>query len=689
MTRFHTEPQYLIELEAHDGTVYGFATGRGFAPVDPDAALYRGQYDGRVSADTRLVVRRETDGAGSSSGAAGQSFGAITLNNADGGLDVLGEKGFDGRALRILFAPAGARSMAECEPVYRGTVTELQVQRLTVTIQPRDRLEELNAPVGSTVDAAEWPDADGERLPVVAGAAVSVPLFWLDRVLLIAAVHDGAATVSGVYDLGVALTAGAAYADIAELKSTAPSGGQYRVLSTPEGTFVRLGSRPQDHDKIAADVATATTDGPSMLQALAPRSGTFKERLNLIVNSARTDLWPNQTGAGSEVEELAPVVVDDVSFTPTRFTSAGPNWHRYGPSVFNVTAGLEHRVLCYVKPGNGGKLLIDLRDTNAAGGPNSSRVRGSFGNLQNQDTAGPVTEITETDLPGGYKKITCKWVPNFTDICPASIGPYADVAGEYIDILGLHIEQASDLGRFNPTGSTAEPYFDDIGPWTFEALSRDWQVGGWWPGETSILDAVSEIAQSLGAVIFFDRLGRFSAARLTPEVGLGGFGIYGPQNRSPGSGARRATELDRVRLGKPAKEVSVGYAKSHAFYSDLGALWDTAPARAERISRDYARSVVQGAGVAEKHLLASSMRLDTILEDKAQAETVAEELRAAQGAWFHSVIISADEAAFQALDLGARVDIHESRWSGAAISAVVREIAHDLTAGTITLGVRE
>lgn len=507
MTRFHTEPQYLIELEAHDGVTYGFATGRGFAPTDPDAALYRGQYDGRVSSEARLTVRRQTDGAGSSSGAAGQDFGAISLDNSDGALDALGEKGFDGRALRIIFAPAGARAMTECEPVYRGTVTELQVQRLKVTITLRDRLEELNTPIGSTVDAAEWPDADGERLPVVAGAAVSVPLFWLDRVLLIAAVHDGAATVSGVFDLGVALTAGSDYADMAAMKSTAPASGQYRVLSTASGAFVRLGSRPQDHDKITADVATATIDGPSQLQAVAQKAPTI--------------------GAG------------------------------------------------------------------------------------------------------------------------------------------------------------------DVSASSFTALSRAWSVGGWWPGETPVLDAASEIARSLGAVIFFDRLGKLSAARLTPEAGAGVISIYGPQNRSPGGGARRATELDRVRLGKPAKEISVGYAKSHAVFSDLGALWDTAPARAERISRDYARSVVEGAGVASKHLLASSMRLDTILNDKTQAETVAEELRAAQGAWFHSVIIPADEAAFEALDLGVRVDIHESRWSGAAISTVVREIAHDLTAGTITLGVRE
>lgn len=679
MTRFHTEPQYLIELEAHDGTVYGFATGRGFAPVDPDTALYRGQYDGRVSADTRLVVRRETDGAGSSSGAAGQSFGAITLNNADGGLDVLGEKGFDGRALRILFAPAGARSMADCEPVYRGTVTELQVQRLTVTIQPRDRLEELNTPIGSTVDAAEWPEADGERMPVVAGAAVSVPLFWLDRVLLIAAVHDGEATVNGVYDLGVALTAGAAYADMAALKSTAPAGGQYRVLSTASGTFVRLGSRPQDHDKMAADVATATTDGPSQIERLADRAPTVSaERYyNLVPNSAGHTA-SNWVMSGVSMIGEAPSLY---GLPTTRFSVPEATGSRY---IYAHSIDVTPGQTCTVS------YPIRLHDTDEAYCP----VYGEgYGWIH-----APTSE--EADVSDQVRHGVGLVSLNF--VVPAGVTEVRVYLIRRESHSGLLMQGLVDLGPLmvnegsTPlpaivTGAdpTQSPASRDVNFSALTALSRAWTVGGWWPGETTILDALSEIARSLGAVIFFDHIGRFSAARLTPEAGPGVVGVYGPQNRSPGGGARRATELDRVRLGKPAKEVSVGYSKSHAVYSDLGALWDTAPARADRISRDYARSVVFGAGVADKHLLASSMRLDTILEDKTQAETVAEELRAAQGAWFHSVIIPADEAAFQALDLGARVDIHESRWSGAAISAVVREIAHDLTAGTITLGVRE
>ena len=669
MTRFHTEPQYLIELEAHDGVTYGFATGRGFAPTDPDAALYRGQYDGRVSSEARLTVRRQTDGAGSSSGAAGQDFGAIILDNSDGALDALGEKGFDGRALRILFAPAGAQAMTDCEPVYRGTVTELQVQRLKVTITLRDRLEELNTPIGSTVDAAEWPEADGERMPVVAGAAVSVPLFWLDRVLLIAAVHDGAATVSGVFDLGVALTAGSDYADMAELKSTAPASGQYRVLSTDSGTFVRLGSRPQDHDKMAADVVTADPDGPSQIQQLALRAPTFGgSRKNLILDNS--DL---ASGNWSGTGVTATNVSDDDLGTVTRLVSTTSGFWR-NAQARSVAPGQVYTLSFRAKEGSGSLHWRAYDVTNGV-----------------EIATGPYT------IPADGRVVLSFTAPSG---CTAVfVYPTYPRAASDVKIWDVQLEAGDEATLpVIPTAEAEVTVLNDFAYATFEpgnittsleAFSRQWGIGGWWPGEATVLDALSEIARSLGAVIFFDRLGKLSAARLTPEAAVGVIGIYGPQNRSPGGGARRATELDRLRLGKPAKEISVGYAKSHAVFSDLGALWDTAAARAERISRDYARSVVEGAGVASKHLLASSMRLDTILNDKTQAETVAEELRAAQGEWFHSVIIPADEAAFEALDLGVLVDIYESRWSGAAISTVVREIAHDLTAGTITLGVRE
>lgn len=509
MPRHFKEAQYLLELTGSDGAVYGFSTGRGFAPTDADESLVGAFYSPRVSGSAALTISRQTDGAGSVQGAGGLVFGAITLENADGGLDGLADIGFDGRPLRVLYAPAGSTTVAAASVMYRGTVTELQVGRLEVRVEARDRLEELNTPVGAQIDAGEWPGAEGGRMPVCAGAPVSIPFVWLDRVKLIGALHDGAATVNGVYDLGVALTVGSAYSSIADMKANAPSGGYYRVFSDASGTYVRLGSLPADLDKIAADVTTADPTGPAQIQALASRAPT-------------------------------------------------------------VSAG--------------------------------------------------------------------------TDIDAAA----------------------------------------------FTALSRDWSFGGYWAGEATVLEACAEIAASLGCVIFFDRTGKLSAARLTPEPDPAiALNVNGPQSPAPGGTSRRALDLDRSRLGKPVKQISVGFNRSYAHYSDLGALWSTAPTRAARVSRDYDRATVSDAPTAAKHLLAGEERIDTLLDDQTNAETVAEELRAARGAFLHTFRLSADEEVIGALELGAVTALHESRFSASAIEAAIRQIDHDITNGIITVGARE
>lgn len=509
-----SQDAFLIEIIGSDAAIYGFTTGRGFAPTDADPALDGAFYQPRVAASGAPVISRETDGAGSTGGAGGLSFGTITLNNADGALDGLGDLGFDGRALTIRFLPSGSRTMAEATTLYRGTVTELQVSRDSVRITARDRFEELNVPAGALIDAAEWPDAEGQRMPVCAGKPLNVPFVWLDRVKLIAALHDGPGTVDaavgatgGVYDLGVGLDREADYADMAALQATAPTAGHYKLLSDASGLYVRLGSRPDDYGKMAADVVLTSPNGPAQIQAIAQRAETI--------------------GSGD---------IDAASFT---------------------------------------------------------------------------------------------------------------------------------------------------------ALSRAWDVGGYWPGETTILEAVSEIAASIGAVIFFGRTGTLKAARLTPPAGSGVLDLFGPQSKGVDAVSHQLFELDRVRVSRPVKEVSVGYDRAHSVYSDLGALWTTDATRAELVSKEYRRSLVSDAATATKHKLAETITLDTILRDQTNAETVAEEIRAARGAWIYQGSLRANNAVLSAMELGARVDMTDTRFEPAGASLVVRQVSHDLNAGQINFGARE
>jgi hypothetical protein len=510
--------RYLIELTGSDGNIYGFDTGRGFSPTDPDASLYRSHYAGEVAKGGAPVITRGSEGAGTNAAPVGASFGTIRLNNADRDLDVMDDLGFDGRALTIRYLPDGAKTVAAATVVYRGTVTRLQADRYQVTVDARDRLEELRVPVGRLVDADEWPDAEGVRKPVVSGKALECPILWVDRVKNIGIIHDGVADVDssgspltgGVYDLGVALEREGDYADLATLKITAPTAGKYRVYPSSEATYIRLGSRPADHDKVAADVLVTDYDGPAQLQSLVARAGT--------------------------ISDGSPSDIDAASFT---------------------------------------------------------------------------------------------------------------------------------------------------------ALSRSWTVGGRWDGETPVIEAVADLSRSLGCVVFFGRTGLFKAARLSPATGSEVAAFFGPQSKSQGGGASQLLTINRRRISEPVKEVSVGYDKVFAVKSDLDALWSTDATRAELISREYRRSVITDAATETKHLLAREEAFDTILRDQTNAETMAEEWRSAQGAWFYTMTVKATQALLAALEIGARVNVYDAELLPTETSLVIRTIRHNLNTGEIEIGARE
>ena len=77
-----------------------------------------------------------------------------------------------------------------------------------------------------------------------------------------------------MYDGGVALTSGAAYASQADMETTAPSVGQYRVWINASGSYFRLGSSPVY--QITADVtahSAANSTTAQILKAMALAAG--------------------------------------------------------------------------------------------------------------------------------------------------------------------------------------------------------------------------------------------------------------------------------------------------------------------------------------------------------------------------------------------------------------------------------
>lgn len=216
----------------------------------------------------------------STGGAAAESRGEVVLANADGRLDGWIAYGWSGRPIIIRVGVRGAAYPGGFGVVLRGTIASVLVEGDEVRVVIADRLSALDVPAvaaqytGGNVLPAGIEGVDdlaGQTKPWVWGVTRNVPLVCVNTSRLIYQASAGALTaVDGVFDRGVGLTAGAAYASQSAMESTAPSAGQYRVWLG--GGCVRLGSTPSG--SVTADVvAGASLRAGSLLAALAALAG--------------------------------------------------------------------------------------------------------------------------------------------------------------------------------------------------------------------------------------------------------------------------------------------------------------------------------------------------------------------------------------------------------------------------------
>jgi hypothetical protein len=227
------------------------------ASTDTPASTW---YDGRLRAGMR--VERRIIGRDGIGGLA-RVFAEGTLVNQDGDLDLLKRNyALEGRAARLYVGPkAGAR--AAFGLVASGITERVWIDFETVRIQFSDGLAKLDRMVNTntyagTGNAEGGADLKGKYKPKAYGKTfnVSPPLVY--SASLIYHVNEGSINdVTAVYDRGIALGKGADYVSQADMETTAPAGGQYRVWKG--GGFFRLGSTPAG--TLTCDVEGDATGG--------------------------------------------------------------------------------------------------------------------------------------------------------------------------------------------------------------------------------------------------------------------------------------------------------------------------------------------------------------------------------------------------------------------------------------------
>lgn len=237
-------------------TTLRYASGLGYN--QPSAAAL---YEPRLAQPAWM--RRSCYAPDRVGGAVEAGFGEAILLNGDGALDPLRRYGFAGKSFALLIGDEAA--------AYGSFVTELSgvVDQAVplwdrVLLRLRDRLEDLRKPLqptkysgsGDLQGAAET--IKGKPVPVALGKCFDAPGTCVDTTRMIYQFHEAALqAIDAVYVAGLALAAGADYADQATLLSTAPSAGQYRKLLASGGSYIRLGSSPTG--PVTADTVEGAT----------------------------------------------------------------------------------------------------------------------------------------------------------------------------------------------------------------------------------------------------------------------------------------------------------------------------------------------------------------------------------------------------------------------------------------------
>lgn len=257
----------VAEIEAYDPAISGVRTLRYGTqsyvtkPTDTPANAF---YDGRIQQPAN--IRRECFRDGRTFGKTQIGYGELVLVNNDGALDELLNYSFSGRRITITLGTMQPNMAAPAwTTILNGTMEQVDLSWSKVTVRVRDRQLDIAKPLQDirytglgSLDGGS--DLDGKPKPLVYGQVFNIAPPQTDTTRRVYQLHHGGLVVSvdAVYDRGVLMTAGAVYTSQAQMESTAPTAGQYRVWNdATAGCFIRLGSAPTG--TITADVTQGST----------------------------------------------------------------------------------------------------------------------------------------------------------------------------------------------------------------------------------------------------------------------------------------------------------------------------------------------------------------------------------------------------------------------------------------------
>lgn len=241
---------WLVEISAYNTLTAQVETlrySRGDFRTEPTDSPANAEYDRRIESIFSYSVSLFSQGT--IAGKTSPGFGALVLNNQDGGLDGLNDYAFDGR--RVLVKLGGEYfAFSDFQPIFDGTAESIEFGDGTITIRLRDLEYKLDIPIQPTLylgtgGAEGGAELTGKPKPLCFGTVYNFEPVLVDATRRIYQFHSRSSNaINAVRDMGGAITAGSSRANYATLESTSPTAGTFDWCITATGSFIRLGTTP-------------------------------------------------------------------------------------------------------------------------------------------------------------------------------------------------------------------------------------------------------------------------------------------------------------------------------------------------------------------------------------------------------------------------------------------------------------
>lgn len=275
-------------------------------------------------------------GDGLIAGATKLDTGEIVLSNANGQYDAWLTYGFDGRPVTIRQGERGAAYPAGFSTLVTGAVANISADRKELRVRIKDRqhvfetkvltvpyLGNNTLPNGVEGNAN---DIKGRFKPKLFGQVLNINPPCVNTSKLTYQVNSGAVqSFDGVYDRGVAITAGADYANLATLEAATPTAGTF-VTCKALGLF-RLGGAPAG--LVTCDVTQGATAADrtvaQVLKALALLAGVTAGEIDSASIAALDTLNASPVGIYVDSEISYAEAMDDVAASVGAYYGFGTN----------------------------------------------------------------------------------------------------------------------------------------------------------------------------------------------------------------------------------------------------------------------------------------------------------------------------------------------------------------------------